>query len=79
MQSVEEIISALAGRGCLDLTSSINLTACSEFPFAGGGFCDVFRGELNAGTKVAIKSLRVYDRSEGSGDRVKVLKVSPIK
>lgn len=72
--SIDEIIAALAKRGCINLTSSINLAACSEFPCAGGGFCDVYRGELRDGTKIAIKSLRVYDGPNGDSQRRKILK-----
>lgn len=74
--SVEEIIHALARRGCLDLTSSIDPAQCSKFPCAGGGFCDVFKGALSGGFKIAIKSLRIYDGPEAEGDsnRRKILK-----
>lgn len=81
MQSVEEIIGALAKRGCLDLTSLINLAACSDRPCAGGGYCDVYRGVLHDGTLIAIKSLRVYDSSqtEADSDGQKILKVSQVE
>lgn len=72
--SVEEIINALARRGCSNLTSSIDLTACSDLPCAGGGFCDVYRGMLCDGTGIAIKVLRVYDRPGRGSDRQKILK-----
>lgn len=57
--SIEDIIGALAKRGCADLTSSIDLTSC-DYPCTGGGFCDVYRGTLENGTSIAIKSLKVY-------------------
>lgn len=72
MKSVEEIIDALARRGCSNLTVSIDSAACSEFACAGGGLCDVYKGELDDGTRIAIKTLRIY----GDSDKVNVLKVS---
>lgn len=73
---MQEIINVLTVRGCSNLTLSIDLAACSVFPRAGGGFCDVFRGALHDNTMVAIKCLRVYDGSEaeGDGEQRKVLK-----
>lgn len=78
MQSVEDIIASLAKHGCPNLTSSIDSAACSVFPCAGGGFCDVYQGALYNGAKVALKVLRVYDRPGGENDRQKILKVSVI-
>lgn len=78
VQPIEGIIGALAKRGCLDLTSSIDSAASSDRPCAGGGFCDVYRGKLKNGTRIAIKSLRVYESSpldEGDSEGHKVLKV----
>lgn len=74
-QSSDEIIAALAKRGCEDLTTRVDPAACSEFPYAGGGFCDVYRGRLYNGTMIAIKSLRVYDGPEADSQRRKILKV----
>lgn len=78
LQSVEEIIDALARRGCSNLTSSIDMAASGEFPCAGGGFCDVYRGMLRDGTNIAIKVLRVYDRPGRESEKQKLLKVGPI-
>lgn len=80
-QSIGEIVDALAERGCLDLTSSINLTTASNRPTAGGGLSDVYRGALHDGTKIAIKSLRVYESSpfERGSRGQKVLKVGLIE
>lgn len=54
----------------------MDLNACSLHPCAGGGFCDVFRGKLHIGTRIAIKSLRVYDGPEAASQQKKILKVS---
>lgn len=79
MQSIEEIIGGLAKRGCADLTPSIDLTTCSDYPLAGGGFCDVYQGALSNGARVAIKSLKVYGlQLERDSEGQRVLKVSPI-
>lgn len=68
-----DIVSALAKRGCVDLTSSINLAACGDHALAGGGFCDVYQGELYDGTKIAIKSLRIFG-PDAESQRKKILK-----
>lgn len=74
MQPAGDIVSALAKRGCVDLTSSINLAACGDHALAGGGFCDVYQGELYDGTKIAIKSLRIFG-PDAESQRKKILKV----
>ncbi|KAG8793501.1 hypothetical protein FRC12_002544 [Ceratobasidium sp. 428] len=66
----EQIVSRLSLRGCADMTHRLNLAACSEIPISSGGFGDIHRGRLNDGTRVAIKTIRLYD---GSQDR-KILK-----
>ncbi|KAH7345405.1 kinase-like domain-containing protein [Rhizoctonia solani] len=71
--SVGEIIAALATRGCSDLTEAINWAECGNLPIAGGGFCDVYRGELYNGTIIAIRSLRIFD-SPGEDNQTAVLK-----
>lgn len=79
MKSVEDIIGALAKRGCADLTSSIDFTTC-DYPYAGGGFCDVYRGALHDGTSVAIKSLKIYgSQLERDSQGQRLLKVSPME
>lgn len=73
--SIEGIIGALAKRGCTDLTSSIDLAACGDHPYAGGGFCDVYQGALHDGTSSAIKSSKVYgSQLNRDGEGQKVLK-----
>lgn len=44
------------------------MKTCTDHPLAGGGFCDVHRGLMNDGGKVAIKSLRIYQHSQIGGD-----------
>ncbi|CAE6445184.1 unnamed protein product [Rhizoctonia solani] len=72
--TLENAITSLAKHGCADLTTSINLDACSPFPVSGGGFCDVYRGKIYDGRSVAIKSLRVFDGPEMDAQRQKLLK-----
>ncbi|KEP45079.1 tyrosine kinase catalytic domain protein, partial [Rhizoctonia solani 123E] len=43
-----------------DVTDSLDLSACSQHPFASGGFGDVFFGRLCDRTAVAIKTIRTY-------------------
>lgn len=71
---VEDIIRALAKRGCADLTPQIDPDTCGQNPHAFGGFCDVYRGKLNDGTCIAIKSLRVCDGPEADEQKRKLIK-----
>ncbi|EUC54411.1 tyrosine kinase domain protein [Rhizoctonia solani AG-3 Rhs1AP] len=71
--SVGEIIAVLAKRGCADLTEHINWAGCGSLPVAGGGFCDVYQGELYNSTKIAIRSLRIFD-SHGEDNQTTMLK-----
>jgi predicted unusual protein kinase regulating ubiquinone biosynthesis (AarF/ABC1/UbiB family) len=41
------------------MTEHINLDTIGNFAIAGGGFGDVYRGSLQDGTQVAIKTFRV--------------------
>lgn len=45
--------------GCLDFTDSIVTSESNDFPLLGGGFSDVFRGQLVNGSQVAIRRLRL--------------------
>ncbi|KAG8712935.1 hypothetical protein FRC09_019302 [Ceratobasidium sp. 395] len=36
------------------------MARCSEIPYSGGGFGDVYQGTMLDGTKIALKCLRVY-------------------
>lgn len=78
VQPIEEIIGALARHDSLDLTSSIDLTACSNRPYTEGKFY-VYQGVLYNGTRVAIKSSRVYEslKPERDDARQRVVEVSP--
>lgn len=57
------------------------MKTCTDHPLAGGGFCDVHRGLMNDGGKVAIKSLRIYQHSQIGGDSEsqKLLKVGLVE
>lgn len=51
----------LQSHGCKDLTSSLDLRACTKKPLTGGGYGDVYQGSLQDGTRVAIKTIRQYE------------------
>ncbi|KAG8724765.1 hypothetical protein FRC09_014601 [Ceratobasidium sp. 395] len=68
----EEIVLRLSLRGCADITEQLDFTTCSERPISSGGFGDIYRGRLKAGTQVAIKTIRLY-ASSSEQDR-KILK-----
>ncbi|KAG9086401.1 hypothetical protein FS749_003664 [Ceratobasidium sp. UAMH 11750] len=55
------IIQHLVFHGCRDITATLNLSSCSEYPIASGGFGDVYRGQLSKGMRVAIKCMRLFE------------------
>ncbi|QRV99617.1 glycoside hydrolase family 3 protein [Ceratobasidium sp. AG-Ba] len=54
-----EIISYLGIQGCEDLGDQLAKETCSQYPIAGGGFGDIYKGKLTCGTTVAIKTMRL--------------------
>ncbi|KAF8722364.1 Protein tyrosine kinase, partial [Rhizoctonia solani] len=58
-----QFINLLTAHGCVDITSSIDFSLCSNSPVASGGLGDVFTGQLRTGTRVAIKVFRSYGES----------------
>ncbi|QRV93573.1 Tyrosine kinase catalytic domain protein [Ceratobasidium sp. AG-Ba] len=63
--SMNEIISVLGQHGCPDITSVLDLPHCAAAPIAAGGFGDIYQGQLQTGTEVAIKCPRFFiHRSE---------------
>ncbi|KAG9125689.1 hypothetical protein FRC07_006610 [Ceratobasidium sp. 392] len=55
-----EIVACLTDRGCTNITDQLDEASCSSFPVSCGGYGDVYRGTLKCGTKVAIKTMRIY-------------------
>ncbi|CAE7080578.1 unnamed protein product [Rhizoctonia solani] len=58
-----EIMSSLVDHGCMDLTSTINLSTFDEHPISYGEFGDVYRGRLIDETLIAVKILRIPTNS----------------
>ncbi|KAF8668356.1 Protein tyrosine kinase [Rhizoctonia solani] len=58
-----QILNLLTTHGCVDITPSIDLSLCSNYPVAAGGLGDIFVGRLRTGTRVAIKVFRSYHAS----------------
>ncbi|KAG8694844.1 hypothetical protein FRC09_009566, partial [Ceratobasidium sp. 395] len=56
----EEIALRLSLRGYADMTEQLDLPTCSNRPISSGGYGDIFQGCLKTGTKVAIKTIRLY-------------------
>ncbi|KAG9090404.1 hypothetical protein FRC06_001105 [Ceratobasidium sp. 370] len=56
--SVREMFDCLLQHGCTDLSPRVDLSEQPSMAIAGGGFGDVYRGQLRDGTAVAIKALR---------------------
>lgn len=57
--TLAEIESILVGHGCADLAQRLDLDSPSPFPVSHGGFADVYSANLNNGTRVAIKAIRL--------------------
>ncbi|KAG8705366.1 hypothetical protein FRC08_001705 [Ceratobasidium sp. 394] len=68
------IIQHLVLHGCRDITADLNLSSCSEYPIANGGFGEVYRGQLGNGTRVAIKCMRVFECPDVGEQQQKYLK-----
>ncbi|KAF8597017.1 kinase-like protein [Ceratobasidium sp. AG-I] len=64
-----QIIEILSSHRCPDITSSLILENCSEYPVQGGGQGDIYRGEILGGVVVALKCPRVF-MSHGTGSSV---------
>ncbi|CAE6420881.1 unnamed protein product [Rhizoctonia solani] len=62
---ISDVIACLGDHGCLDLTDQVVASNSSEFPFATGGFGDVYYGSLRNGSRVSLKCIRLL---VGSGD-----------
>ncbi|KAF8593915.1 kinase-like protein [Ceratobasidium sp. AG-I] len=59
LMSLSDVISVLTAHGCENITNRLKLSSCSDLPLSCGGFGDVYRGKLNDGTPVAIKTMRI--------------------
>ncbi|KAH7327577.1 kinase-like domain-containing protein [Rhizoctonia solani] len=62
---ISDVIACLGDHGCLDLTDQVIASSSSKFPFATGGFGDVYCGSLRNGSRVSLKCIRLL---VGSGD-----------
>ncbi|QRV95913.1 Ephrin type-A receptor 4 [Ceratobasidium sp. AG-Ba] len=58
--TVSEVIACLVDRGCANITNQLDGASYSTFPIYNGGFGDIYQGCLKDGTKVAIKTMRLY-------------------
>ncbi|KAG8777966.1 hypothetical protein FRC12_000099 [Ceratobasidium sp. 428] len=59
LMTLAEVISCLSDHGCRNITGWLDTQSCSQYPISHGGFGDVFRGRLNDGSQVAIKTMRL--------------------
>ncbi|CAE6504651.1 unnamed protein product [Rhizoctonia solani] len=55
---IQDMFELLASHGCVDLTPKMDINQDTAILMSGGGFGDIWRGELLDGTKVAIKAWR---------------------
>ncbi|QRW11620.1 WD repeat and SOCS box-containing protein 1 [Ceratobasidium sp. AG-Ba] len=59
--SLQDIVSHLSDRGCIDMSSLLDWATAAETPFSQGGFGDIYRCKLNNSEEVAVKTLRIYN------------------
>ncbi|KAG8711231.1 hypothetical protein FRC09_020705 [Ceratobasidium sp. 395] len=71
------IITILTKHGCREITDQLDLDKCQyKFPFARGGFGDIYQGTLKGGEKVAIKCAKVYLEEGDKGGRKALKRVA---
>ncbi|KAG8735742.1 hypothetical protein FRC10_010213 [Ceratobasidium sp. 414] len=70
---MQDVFKLLVNSKCHDLTERINMSRCPTTPNAGGRFGDVWCGELQDETQVAIKCLRLHTTSDTSVKAIKVM------
>ncbi|CAE7177651.1 unnamed protein product [Rhizoctonia solani] len=65
-QSIQQIFDCLCRAGCIDLSSQMDTRQETAMIASGGGFGDIWMGELYSGGKVAIKAWRTtaFGRTE---------------
>ncbi|CAE6468831.1 unnamed protein product [Rhizoctonia solani] len=56
--SIEQIFDCLTASGCIDLSSQMDTKQDTAMIVSGGGFGDIWKGQLHNGGKVAIKAWR---------------------
>ncbi|KDN40401.1 hypothetical protein RSAG8_08164, partial [Rhizoctonia solani AG-8 WAC10335] len=63
--STQEMFDCLIGAGCIDLTLQMDARQENAMIMSGGGFGDIWKGQLHNGTKVAIKAWRTNALEQG--------------
>ncbi|KAG8714157.1 hypothetical protein FRC08_012297, partial [Ceratobasidium sp. 394] len=64
-----EIIVHLGAHGCQNVTHLLDAASCGVSPLEGGGFGDVYRGQLIDNTAVAVKTMRFQIASSTEGHK----------
>ncbi|KAG9092573.1 hypothetical protein FS749_015608 [Ceratobasidium sp. UAMH 11750] len=68
--SSSDVVTHLTAHNCPNVTSDLDLAQCHDKPSFGGGFSDIYQGQLRDGTRVAIKCLRLFSISTGHNLKV---------
>ncbi|CAE7193891.1 unnamed protein product [Rhizoctonia solani] len=58
--STQQIFECLCRAGCIDLSLQMDTKQEKSMIVSGGGFGDIWKGEMHTGVKVAIKAWRTY-------------------
>ncbi|KAF8598745.1 kinase-like protein [Ceratobasidium sp. AG-I] len=68
--SASDVIKHLTLHDCPNVTTKLNLPLCQDKPTYGGGFSDVYKGNLLSGIPVAIKCLRLSSTATDHNSKV---------
>ncbi|QRV84429.1 Ephrin type-A receptor 4 [Ceratobasidium sp. AG-Ba] len=69
LMSVEEIVQRLSEHGCRNITSDLDFSSCSTLPETQGGFGEVYRGKLQNGLAIAIKTAKITITANETGQK----------
>ncbi|KAG8749960.1 hypothetical protein FRC12_013132, partial [Ceratobasidium sp. 428] len=71
IQSLSDVIQALATRGCPDITPELAPDQFSQYPVYSGGFGEIYSGRMRDGTKVAVKRARYHVEDDREGHNMR--------
>ncbi|QRV88489.1 kinase domain protein [Ceratobasidium sp. AG-Ba] len=65
-----QAIYILVQHGCRDITETLDLSACGEYPITSGGFGEVYQGRLKDKSVVALKIMKITTDEFSSEDKL---------
>ncbi|KAG8709156.1 hypothetical protein FRC09_000835 [Ceratobasidium sp. 395] len=73
VESLSDVIQALATRGCPDITPELAPDQFSQYPVYSGGFGEIYSGQMRDGTKVAVKRARYHVEDDREGHNMRLI------